>query len=299
MKRILAAFMAAMLLVTLAGCKEAPLPAVEDVTVYARKESNTLAAEQGDWMVLRSEKDGAPGLLLYNKKEKTGRFLLEGAYKNPGLWGNRVYFQAEDTGDLYYFDLATATHQLLLVAVEDYQIRDGLLYYTVAGALFTQRLDLGIQKKVETGYGVDDFWITDYGVYYYTAEKQLLMVLPHGSDGDRIVCAPEGAVLDVVTTKGAHLAFIQKGEKGSKGNILCTFDPADRVVLSHLEGEFSALQLVGQKVVVAEGAALYAIDLSTDQKEDWGGKEADSVQFLSDCAVFYTGNESSIRFYPE
>lgn len=299
MKRMFAALMAVLLLVTLAGCKEAPLPTVEDVTVCARKESNTLAAAQGDWMVMRSEREGVPGLLLYNKKEKTGRFLLEGAYINPGLLGNRVYFQAEDTGDLYYFDLATATQQLLLAAVEDYQIRDGLLYYTVSGTLFTRRLDLGVQKELSTGYGVDDFWITDYGVYYYTAEKQLLMVLPHDSKGDRIVCTAEADVLDVVALEGARIAFVQRGENGGKGNILCTFNPADRAVLRHLEGDFTALQTVGKKVVLAEGKSLRAIDLSTDEKEDWGGKEADSVQLFADCAVFYTGNESSIRFYPQ
>ncbi len=299
MKKILAAFMAAILLVGLAGCKQAPLPAIEDETAYARKEANTLAAEQGDWMVMRAEKNGAPGILLYHKKEKTGRFLLEGGYCNLGLLGNRVYFQAEDTGDLYDYDLAAGTQQLLLSGVEQYQVWDGMIYYTVEGTLKARRLDLGIEKTVKTGYAVDRFWITDYGVYYYTAQKQLLMVCPHSIEGDRIVCDAPAEVLDVAAIQGARIAFVQKGEKGGKGNILCTYKPADGAVSQHLTGKFAAVQMVGERAVVSDGAALYAIDLTTNKKEDWGGNEAQSVQLLSDCAVFYTGNDSSIRFYPE
>ncbi len=292
----MAALMAALLLLCLAGCKEGALPTIEDTAPYARKQSNTLVAAQGDWMVMRAEKNGAPGLLLYNKEEKSGRFLLEGAYKNPGLLGNQVFYQAEDTGDLFSFDLATETEKLLVAGAEDYQVFDGVVYYTAKGVLYTRRLDLGLQKTVKTGYAVDDFWLTDYGVYYYTAEKQLLMVCPNGMEGDRIVCSPEGAVLDVETTKGAHIAFIQKG---SKGNFLCTYNPADKAVSQHLNGDFTAVQMVGETVVLADGKSLCAIDLSTDKKEDWGGIEAESVQLLSDCAVFYTGNESAIKYYPE
>lgn len=299
MKKMIAALLAAMMLTALAGCKEAPLPTVEDSEVYARKGSNTLAAAQGEWMVLRAEKNGNAGLLLYNREQKQGHFLVEGAYKNPGLLGNCVYFQEEDTGDLYRYDLAGKEQELLIPAVEQYQVYDGLVYYTVENVLYTHRLDLGIQKEVKTGYEVARFWLTEFGVYYYTAQKQLLMVRPFGSEVDRIVCAPQGEVLDMEPTKGAHIAFIQRGENGGKGNILCTYNPSNRAVLEHFYGKFTALQMVDQKAVVAEGSSLWSIDLTTDQREDWGGAEAQIVQLLTDCAVYYTGNESSIKVYPK
>jgi hypothetical protein len=295
MKRFLAAMMAAMMLLLLGGCQKAKFPTIEDSQPLARKESNHLAAAQGEWMVMRSEKKGAPCLILYNKKEKKGQLIAEGEYHSPGILDESVFYQAEETGDLYRLDLSTGESACILPSVEQYQVRDGLVYYLIHGNLYTYRLDYGTQMPLKTGYEVDDFWLTDFGVYYYTAKKQLLMVLPYGAT-DRIVCAVEGAVLDVASTQGAHIAFIQKG---SKANSLCTYNPADRSAKNRMRGGFSTLLAKGEKIIFAEGAAIFALDLATDQKQDWGGQKAENVQLLPDCALFYNGNTSAIRHYPE
>lgn len=68
-------------LCTFTGC-QSKLPTVEDTFSTAVSWGNYLAAEQGEYLAMRGEKDGKPGLILYHKPGKKPIFYWREMFTN-------------------------------------------------------------------------------------------------------------------------------------------------------------------------------------------------------------------------
>ena len=71
-----------LLLISLGGCAKAEYPSVEDTFANALDGGNAYAAEQGDWIAMKSQGEDGKGILLYNKTEQKSRLIVQGDYKN-------------------------------------------------------------------------------------------------------------------------------------------------------------------------------------------------------------------------
>lgn len=298
MKRILSILAAIMLLFSLFGCAKEEYPQIEDTFANALDWGNTYAAEQGDWIAMRSQGKKGQGILLYNKKEQKSRFLVNGDYKNIGLLENKVFYCTADAQSaLYYFDLSTGETKPLAANVRSYQVRDGMVYYTTTedSALYTIHLQSGAQSSVKLSYEPERFWWTDYGLYYYAKENQRLMVLPKSAELDRFVLQSDQAILDLASIKGAQILFLCQGKEE---NVLCSFNPSDRQVKEHYKTAANYFAYTRARAVLLQNADLCSIDLATDQGYSWGRmEEATDVQLLSDCAVSYRDGIPTIDYY--
>ena len=298
MKRIVSVLAVILLLLSLFGCAKEEYPQIEDTFANALDWGNTYAAEQGDWIAMRSQGKEGQGILLYNKKEQKSRFLVKGDYKNIGLLENKVFYCTADAQSaLYYFDLSAGEIHPLAANVRRYQVREGFVYYatTEMDALYTVHLQSGAQSSVKLSYAPENFWWTDYGLYYYAKENHRLMVLPNGADLDRFVLQSERPVLDLASVKGAQFLFLCQGEGE---NVLCSFNPADRQIKEHYQTAADHFAYTRDRAVLLQNADLCSVDPSTDQAYAWGRIEgATDVQLLSDCAVSYREGVPAIDYY--
>ncbi len=310
MKRVVV-LCVALLFLLMAGCgKEQALPVdepevlvIEDTFSNGLKWGNRFAAEQGDWIAMRGEQEGKVGLMLFHKEETNATFLLEGDVCNIALLGNVIYFQMMEEDTLYAYDVATKECRSLLSDCISYQVRDGQVYYLSAadhGRL--QRFDLA-QKQTETVKTdniVDDFWLTDYGIYYRCDEKGTLMVREYGADQEQLIYQnKKKKAQDLVAIEGAKVAFLAAAEDGQ--SVLCSYHPAENKVVEHLNLAFDHLNVSdGYVVTVENGSHIYAVDVSEDKVYDWGTiDEHRYPQIMSDCLILYQGNRPVFRYYSE
>lgn len=297
MKR-LACFMAVMaLLLSLAGCAKAEFPQLEDTFANALDSGNTAAAEQGDWIAMKSQSKEGKGILLYNKTKQKSSLLVQGDYEMIGLLENKVFYcTADEQRDLYCFDLASGEPQLLANQVKYYQVRGGMVYFNTAvdPLLHTLHLQSGARSTLKISYAPERFWWTDYGFYYYSRENGRLMVLPEGSDMDRFVLQSEAEILDLAAIKGAQILYLTQGQEE---NVLSSFNPADRQIKEHYRAAAEHFTYTRRRAVILQGADLCSIDVATNQVYSWGSVEAEQVQLLSDCAVSYRDGLPQISYY--
>lgn len=299
MKRILSVFAAMLLLLSLSGCGKEAFPLIEDTVANALDWGNSYAAEQGDWIAMKSQGKEGQGILLYNKKEQKSRPVITGDYKNIGFSNNKVFYcTADEQSNLYYFDLQAGESVLLASAVTCYQVRGGTVYFKTKSddLLHTYRLETGALGTLSLSYQADVFWWTDYGLYYFDRAVQYLMVFPNNAKMDRFVLPVHGEICDLAAIDGAKIAYIQADADGEK--TLCTFNPADRQMKKHYQTTADHFVYVRDRAVLAEGESLCSVDLETDQVYSWGSLEgATDVQLLSDCSVSYRDGLPAIDYY--
>lgn len=307
MKRIIAICLTALLLLTSCGGQAIPSAEqeqlqIEDVFANGVKWGNRLAAEQGDWVALRGIHEGKTGLMLYHKNDETASFLLEGEVCNIGLLGNQIYYQFEGETPLYRIELATKKSGQLLGDCAAYQVRQDRLYYLTTahkGRLEYLDFELGFPRTMETDFAVDDFWLTDSGLYYRNEERGLLRFIPHDSSIEQLIYQSyEVTVRDVVAVEGEQIAFLAVGKEGSAA--LMSYDPATKKAQEHLLLGGTHLNFADGHAVTVEGGHIYAADLNTDKLYDWGAvAEHQTPQLLSDCVILYREGQPVFQYYPK
>lgn len=301
MSRIISLAAAVLLLFSLGGCAKVEYPSIEDTFANALDGGNTYAAEQGDWIAMKSKGEDSKGILLYNKKEQESLLIVQGDYEKIGLLENKVFYcSADEQSNLSCFDLESGEEKLLAAKVNHYQVRDGMVYYTTEedALLHTIHLESGAQATMKLSYIPERFWWTDYGFYYYSKDAQRLMVLPNGAQLDRFVLQSYVDILDLVSIKGAQILFLCQGEGEDQPNVLRSFNPADRQIKEHYQTAAEHFIYAGNRAVLIEKGAICSIDIETEQVRSWGNAEgAADIQLLSDCAVFYRDGLPAIYYY--
>ena len=297
MRRFLSILAVLTLLFSLGGCAKAEYPQVEDTFANAQDSGNLYAAEQGDWIAMKSQGEEGKGILLYNKTKQESQLLAQGDYKNIGLLENKVFY-CDDQSTLYCFELEKGEETLLAEGVRQYQAREGMVYFntTADSLLRTIHLQSGAQGVLKISYADDRFWWTDYGLYYYNRENQRLMVLPRDATIDRFVLQSAGEILDLASVKGAQIAYLVQGQEQ---NTLYTFTPADRQIKEQYQTPAMHFAYTLNRAVLAEGENLCSIDVQTAKAYSWGALAGADAQLLSDCAVSYQDGLPSIRYYPK
>lgn len=301
MKQILSILAAMLLLLSMSGCAQAEYPSIEDTFANALDGGNTYAAEQGDWIAMKSQGKEGKGILLYNKKKQKSRFLVRGDYEKIGLLENKVFYcSADEQRNLYCFDLASGEEKLLATNVKYYQAREGMVYFNTAAdtILHTIRLESGMQSTLKLSYIPERFWLTDYGFYYYSKDAQRLMVLPNDAQLDRFVLQSSAEILDLASIKGARILFLCQGQGEGAPKLLQSFNPADRQIKEHYQTEAEHFTYVRNRAVLAEKETLCSIDIEKDQVYSWGSiAGATDAQLLSECAVSYQEGLPTIVYY--
>lgn len=300
MKKITALLLAVSMLLSLSACKTK----VKDTYSTGLKWGNTLATEQGDWIALRGEQDGKVGLVLYNKAKNKSRFLVEGDIYYIAMLGNKIYFKYLQGSELYCYDIAQETYTELISGALAYQVYGDTIYYLTDehGAFInTLNVNTGEEGKLTLTQTANAFWITDYALYYHDDGRDLLMMKPHETGEESAVYAGASKhCRDVVSLNGgADIAFLIID---SVRNItkLVTCDGENYEVTVHLEGSFTHLNVVGDRLVVVEGDTVVSVDPATGETYDWGSvADYDYPQLMSDCLILYDGNSPRLSYYPE
>ena len=299
-KRIAALLMVAGMLLGLASCKTV----VEDTFSNGLKWGNTLSAEQGNYLALRGEKNGKAGLVLFDKKKETTRFLAEGDIVHPAMLGNRIYFKYIGGSELYCYDLAAKRYEELLSSVMAYQVHGDILYYITdehGPVLYTYNVTNGEKGSLSFKHTVDAFWITDHGIFYHDDAKNLLIKKAFDKDLESIV--HRGILADsrdVVALSETEIAFFTVSE-GNGETVLYTYNSEGAVLTKLFTGKFTHYNRCGDRLVFAQEGQLLSLDPKTREVFSWGTYENYYPQLLSDCVVLY-GNENGtapiLRYYP-
>ncbi|PWM43175.1 MAG: hypothetical protein DBX52_00030 [Clostridiales bacterium] len=289
-------------LCTFTGC-QSKLPTVEDTFSTAVSWGNYLAAEQGEYLAMRGEKDGKPGLILYHKPGQKAYFLLEGDVYQIGLLGNRVFYKIRETNDLHCFTLSTREDALLEEDVYAYQVHGNTLYFIKkerGNYYYTIDLQTGTKGTVETGYTVDSLYLTDYGFYYYDDGRDLLMVRPADNNLDRIVYKGNSeTVRDVISLGGADIAFLATNDNTGVVTLI-SYKASENKTTEHLSGSFTHFNVAKGHAVVIENQTIYAVDAANKKTYTWGSVDSfENIEIMSDCVILYNGNKAGIQYYPE
>lgn len=295
--------------VQLCGC-EVRYPKIEDTFENGLKYGNTAMAEQGDYLAMRGNKDGNPALFLYHKPSEKKYHILTADVYYISLFNNRILYKKTINDCLYSYDLQTKEHIILTEYASHYQVRDGFVYYVgkkTDNFLFKYDLSTGVETKIETGYHVDFFWLTEYGLYYANDERNLLMVLPWGEKVDRIVAKEEGAVFrDVMSLGGADILYLKIINMESSAT-LTSYKASKKETKELFTGSFDFYNLVDGHAVFVHDEDVCAVRLSDGMVLDWGDTLEDYafIQVMSDCVVYYFEDEEtsaislSIQYYPD
>lgn len=305
LKKIVAAALIAAILTLCPACRKEK-PDYKDTFTNAAKWGNTLATEQGDRIALRGEKDGKVGLVLYNKKDDSGSFLVEGDIYHIAMTGNKIYFKYQMGSELYCYDLQKEEYEEVLSGVMAYQIHGGILYYiSDEHGPFLYTLDLATRAdgKIEMKHTVNAFWVTDHALYYHDDAKNLFIVKPFETDLESIIY--RGIYEDcrdaVSLEGGADIAFLIKRET-TDAVTLATYNAEKAEVTKHFTGTMSHFNLVGDRLVFVEDEIIVSVDYKNQKEYDWGTTEGLYYpQVLSDCIVLYDseGQKPSVLYYPE
>lgn len=289
------------LLLGLTGCGRS-LPTVEDTFGNALTWGNTRAAEQGDYFAMRSEKNGEAALILYNKKNQHADVLVEADVYHIGLAGNRVYYKTVGTDKLYCYDLATRETKTVDNAVYSYQVWNNTLYFIdgVHGEYYyTVDLETMAKNQVKTAYTVDRLYLTDYGVYYYDDERDILMVSPHNDQLERLVYHGVNVTMrSVISIGGANVMMLVTSDQDETATLF-SYNAAQNQTTKHLTGSFTHFNYAnGYAIVVNEkNHTVFAVDpVAQKNYTVCGVGDFESVQIMSDSVILYNGNRSEIQY---
>ncbi len=296
MKKTIAILLIVASLLAFSGCDKS-FPTVNDSFNVALCQGNTLASEQGEYLLMRGENNGNANLMLYHKKTGKAHILTEKAAYKVGLLENKVYYRILGEKNLYCLDLKTRESKLLQSDVQEYQVKGDFLYFiknTPEPCFYKTDLTSGMTVSVKTDFVVNRFWLTDYGVYYFNEETQLLRVI--ASDQERVVYKGENEVLaSLVSLGGADIAFLSVS---GKKTTVKSYQAATRTVTTHLTGHFSVLNQVDGQLITADETKVYSIDPATATvTEKFQVPAYDYIEIMSDCVILYNGNQSAIRYY--
>lgn len=310
-KRLLSFLMIAVMLLAFTGCGGA-FPHVEDTFANGVQYGNTLAAEQGEYLAMRGGKDDQPMVFLYHKPTGESYEIAEGEVYQIALLDNTVFYKTLNDECLYAYDLTAKDPEEALTVLLDYalnyQVRDGVVYYLDdehGTYLKTYDLATGIQGQLNTGYTVDAFWLTDYGMYYCDDNKGALMVLPWGADVDRIVAIQEETIYrDVYAVQGADILYLKVDDNTGEA-VICQYKASQNKSTEYLTGTFDNFQYANGQAITVQDNELVAVNIAEGQTYTWGAidTEYDYLQIMSDCLIFYSDDDNAlkatIQYYPE
>ena len=308
-KSIVALLLILTLLLGLTGCEER-FPKVKDTFANGLNYGNTLAAEQGDYLVLRGGKEGVPGVFLYHKPSRKTQFIVSNDVYHIAFCDNVVYYKNLNNDCLYSYDLQTKEHRILLEVCLNYQVRDGVVYYLDdehGNYLKTYDIANAAGGKLETSYTVDSFALTDYGMYYSDDTKGILMVLAWGAKMDRVVASQTGMIYrDVEAVDGADVVYLRVNNETAEAT-LCSYKAAKNQTTDLLTGAFDHHQYTNGYSVVIHDDTICAVNVADGTTENWGATDEDYayVQIMSDCVIYYNETDedsalkASIQYYPE
>ena len=302
-KRWISILLLVALLLSLAGCSEGAPVSVEDTFENAIVWGNTRAAEQGDYLAMRSENNGAPALILYNKKTEKADVLVEDDVYHIGFGGNRIFFKTVGTDRLYCYELETKKIKTVDPSVYSYQVWNNTLYFINGehgNYYYTVDLETMAKTQVETGYTVDRLYLTDYGVYYYDDTRDILMVSPHREQLERLVYHCVNATMQsVISMGGANVMMLVASDQDESATLI-SYHAAQNKTVRHLTGSFSHFNFTnGYAVTVnSKNHTVFAVDPAAEKNYTvCGVGEYENVQIMSDCVILYNGNRSEIQYF--
>ena len=301
-KKVIALTLAVLVACSVASCSRVK---IEDTFTNGLKWGNTLSAEQSNYLVLRGEKNGEIGLVLFDKKKEKTQFLAEGDVYHLSLLENRIYFKYTEGSELYCYDLKKGSYDELLSGVMAYQIHGDILYYITdehGPILHTYNVKTGEKGSLSFKHTVNAFWITDHGIYYHDDSKNLLISKPFDKDLESIV--HRGILADsrdVIALSETEIAFFTVSE-GNGESVLYTYNSDGAKLTKLFTGSFTHYNRCGDRLVFAHNGQILSIDPKTRETFSWGSYEDYYYpQILSDSVVLYgndAGTAPTVRYYP-
>lgn len=321
MKKLWIYLVLAALLLTVPSCSKFSVE-IKNTFENGLDYGNTLVAEQGDYLAMRGGKDDAPALFIYHKPSGESRYILSADVYQIALCDNTVFYKKTVNDCLYAYDLGEEdNHRILLEEALSYQVRDGMVYYLVSEHgkyINTYDLATGTVGKLETGYTVDSFALTEYGMYYSDDTAGVYLVLPWGETRDRIVAAETDHIFRDAHSidGGADMVYLKVNNLTGDASV-CVYRAAKnetKTLLTHTldaTADLENINVTRGKVVTLYNKTICAIDIETGETESWGAIKEDFQtegvlpQIMSDCVIYYIEDEentalkASIQYYPE
>ena len=301
-KRIIAFLLSVVLLLGLSACSS---KGIKDTFSTGLKWGNHLVAEQGNWIALRGEKGGKIGLLLGKKSSKSRDLLVEGDVTDIAMLSNKIYFRFTDSTVLNCYDMATEKYTEICSDVAQYQVHQNTIYYSgEKPGKFINTCNIKTKKteKIELKFTADDFWITDYALYYLDEEEDYLIVKDFETNVDKLLY--RGVIAhcrDVVSLDGGPGVAFLKESALYNTTALCTYNRETFEVTEHLSGNFDRLNVYGNHLVVLKDDTVLAVEFGDGHTHELLTleEEYDDFQLLSDCIILYNGNKATVKKYPK